>query len=163
MELSPSWEATSRSTTPEIPTFLWNPKFYYHVHKNPPLIPILSQMNPVHTNPTYFSKIILIISSHLRLVLPSGAFPSGFSTKTLYAFLHAPPISFSLTYHCNYTWRRVQVMKLLIMQLSPTHKYPLSALNSALYYIRELNTDRSTQYQLSQQRWLLGCPKGNML
>ena len=37
----------------------------------------------------YFLKIHLILSSHLRLGLPSGLFTSGFPTKTL----HTPPLS----------------------------------------------------------------------
>jgi len=43
---------------------------------------------------------ILIVSSHLRLGLPCGHFPSGLLTKTLHSsssspnILHAPPISF---------------------------------------------------------------------
>ena len=45
-------------------------------------------------------RSILILSYHLGMGLPSGLFPSGFLTKTLYApllssyVLHAPPISF---------------------------------------------------------------------
>ena len=45
-------------------------------------------------------RSILILSTHLCLGLPSGLFPSGFPTKTLYApsphpyALHAQPISF---------------------------------------------------------------------
>jgi hypothetical protein len=35
-------------------------------------------------------RLILIPSSHPRLGLPSGHFPSGFSTKTLYTFLTSP-------------------------------------------------------------------------
>jgi hypothetical protein len=30
------------------------------------------------------------LSTHLRLGLPSGLFPSGFATNILYAFLFAP-------------------------------------------------------------------------
>jgi hypothetical protein len=57
MEQSPSREANSHSASPEIPPFLWNPKVHYRVHNSPPLIPILSQMKPVHNFPSYFPNI----------------------------------------------------------------------------------------------------------
>jgi hypothetical protein len=57
MEQSLSWEVNSRSTSQDIPWLLWNPKAHYCVHKSLPLVPILSQMNAVHSFPPYFSKI----------------------------------------------------------------------------------------------------------
>jgi hypothetical protein len=89
MELCPSSEAASRSSIQEFPNNLWNLQVHYRVHKSPPLVPILSQINLVHTTSHCVSKIqfaILILSSLLRLGLPSGLFHSKFSTKTLYAF-----------------------------------------------------------------------------
>jgi hypothetical protein len=88
MELSPSWEAVNRAATQEIPSILLNPKINYRVHKSPPLVPILSHINPIHTIPSYLSNLIL--STHLRQGLPSGLLPSGFSTNILYAIVFSP-------------------------------------------------------------------------
>jgi hypothetical protein len=57
MEMSPSREAVSCAATPELPGILWNPKIHYRVHKSPTLVPILGQIDQVHTTPSYLSKI----------------------------------------------------------------------------------------------------------
>jgi len=59
-------------------------------YKCPPPVPILSQINPAHTPLPTSWRSILILSSHLRLGLPSGLFPTGFPTKTLYAPFDLP-------------------------------------------------------------------------
>jgi hypothetical protein len=51
-------------------------------HSQPsPLVPILSQSNPVHVAPSNFCRILFILFSHLLLFLPSGLLPSGFPPK----------------------------------------------------------------------------------
>ena len=73
---------TGFAASQEIPRILWKPKVHYLIHKCPPPVPILSQLHPVSTLPTS-RRSILILSSHLRLGLPNGLFPSGFPTRTL--------------------------------------------------------------------------------
>jgi hypothetical protein len=77
MELSPFSGAVNSAATQEFPRILWNPKVYYR-YKSPPLVPILSQVNPYHPNSL---RSILILSTHLRIGLPSCLFPLLYSVK----------------------------------------------------------------------------------
>ena len=81
MEQSPSWQANWFSAGQEIPRILFNPKLQYRIHKCPPPVPILSQLDPVNTPTSHFLKIYLNIILHLRLGLPSGLFPQVFPPK----------------------------------------------------------------------------------
>jgi hypothetical protein len=56
------------------------------------------QPKPLH--PTFW-RFILILSSHLRLGLPSGLLPSGFPTKTLYTPLFSPTRLYTIQTQIN--------------------------------------------------------------
>ena len=48
-----------------------------------------SPIQSIYPHPTFW-RSILMLSTHLRLGLPSGLFPPGFPTKTLYTSLSSP-------------------------------------------------------------------------
>jgi len=126
MQQSPSWEANRFSASQEIPRIVCNPKAHYRIHKYPPLFPILSQLDPVHTTTSHFLKI------HLISILPSTPGLSKWSlslrrphqnsvyTSTLphTCYMTRPSHSFRFDYPNNIGWG-VQIIKLLIMQFSP--------------------------------------------
>jgi hypothetical protein len=126
MEQSPFWETYSHSASQKTHQVLWNPKVYYHVHKSLPLVPILSQILPVHTSPIYFSmihsNIFLSLSRSSKWSLPFGSSNKNFTCIFhLSHACHMPCISHPPWFdHSNIFWS-LQVMKLLIMLSSPQH------------------------------------------
>jgi len=83
-----SWEANSHSVYQKIPPLSWNTKVHCSVHKSPPLVPVLSQMNPFHSIWNYFSKIP---SNNILQYTPSSfewSLNSSFSHKNFVFNFH---------------------------------------------------------------------------
>ena len=121
MEQSPSWEANRFSASQEIPHILWISKIHYLVYKCPPTVPILSQIDPVHTPSSYFLNI------YLNIILPSTpgsiqmvSFHQSSPPKPCIHLssphtCYMPRQSRFRFYHPNNIWWEVQIIKLLIM------------------------------------------------
>jgi hypothetical protein len=114
MEQSRSWEANLLSAIQEIPRIFLNPVRSLRIHKCPSTVPILSQLDPVHTLTSHCLTIHLLISFHL-----CPGLPSSFPTKTLYTpletcYMHRLSHS-SRLYYPNRIWWGVQIIKLLII------------------------------------------------
>ena len=81
---------TETPASQEIPRISRNPKVHYRTTRVRHLsLSWASPIQSIYQHPTSWWSI-LILSTHLRLGLPSGLLPSGFPTKTLCTPLSSP-------------------------------------------------------------------------
>ena len=83
VEHSPSWESNRFSASQEIPRIFFEPErslpqFTCVRHLSLSWASSIQSISPHHTS----WRAILIVSSHLRLCIPSGLFPSDFPQKS---------------------------------------------------------------------------------
>jgi len=80
MKQSPSWATNRFSASQEIPHILWDLKVHYDIHKCPPPVPVLRQLDPVHTTTSHFWRMIIHVhvysSSQEDCLLMLGFSPS---------------------------------------------------------------------------------------
>jgi len=71
----------------QTPRLLWNLKVHYRIHKNPTLVPILNQINPVHAFTHNFPKLRSNIIFPLTPISFEWSLSFRFPIKIFYAFL----------------------------------------------------------------------------
>jgi hypothetical protein len=130
MEESPEEEeANNRSLSQKIPRLFWDPMLNYRVHNSPPLVPILSQKNQVHTLPSYFPNSNPNIILLYRPRSSEWSFPFIFFDQNIVCISHLSHACYTplqphfprFHYPSNILWN-AQVTKFLVLKSSqPTY------------------------------------------
>jgi hypothetical protein len=94
MGSSTTGEANSHSASQEMPRPSRKPNLHYRIHKSQPLIPILTQMNPIHNFLIYSTK------THTKIVLAST--PMSLDWSLLYRYSDKNVILISYLIHPCY-------------------------------------------------------------
>jgi hypothetical protein len=55
-----SWDASGHSTCQVINRLLWNQKVHFRVHRSRALVPVLSQMMPIHIITPYLTFVLIL-------------------------------------------------------------------------------------------------------
>ena len=93
MDKSP-WEASGSLRSQEINQILWSQEVYCRFHKSPPLVPVFSQMNPLHALPSYLFK------THFNIIHPSTT--GSLNLCLSFRFSHQNALFISVIWHTSY-------------------------------------------------------------
>jgi hypothetical protein len=99
MKQSSSWQANGRSASQSILQLLEDQMIHYRVRNCTPMVPILSQINPVCTLTPYYIEIKFNI-----IFPPRRTFPSGFYIKLHSNLLRSDKKAVKPKITCTWHW-----------------------------------------------------------